>query len=70
MIRRWGARPLARLIDTLIKSPLSRQVLFGDLVSGGKVAVTVADGELKLDIQKKELEHIKETIDEITADQT
>jgi ATP-dependent Clp protease ATP-binding subunit ClpA len=68
--KKMGARPLARLIDTLIKSPLSRQVLFGDLVNGGKVTVTVADGELKLDIQKKELQYIKETIDEITADQT
>lgn len=41
--RKMGARPLARLIDTSIKSPLSRRVLFGDLVSGGRVLVTIVD---------------------------
>jgi ATP-dependent Clp protease ATP-binding subunit ClpA len=44
--RKMGARPLARLIDTKIKSPLSRRVLFGDLVDGGKVTVTIADNDL------------------------
>lgn len=44
--RKMGARPLARLIDTKIKSPLSRRVLFGDLVNGGKVTVSVANNEL------------------------
>jgi ATP-dependent Clp protease ATP-binding subunit ClpA len=44
--RKMGARPLARLLDNKLKSPLSRRVLFGDLVDGGKVAVTVKDGEL------------------------
>ncbi len=38
-----GARPLARLIDTEIKSPLSRRLLFGDLVDGGKVTVSITD---------------------------
>jgi ATP-dependent Clp protease ATP-binding subunit ClpA len=41
-----GARPLARLIDNKIKSPLSRRVLFGDLVDGGRVNVTVENDEL------------------------
>jgi len=40
---KMGARPLARLIDTEIKSPLSRRVLFGDLVDGGRVNVTIED---------------------------
>lgn len=39
-----GARPLSRVIDTEIKSPLSRRVLFGDLVDGGKVSVSI-DGD-------------------------
>jgi hypothetical protein len=39
-----GARPLARLIDNELKSPLSRRVLFGDLVDGGKVKISV-DGD-------------------------
>jgi hypothetical protein len=41
-----GARPLARLIDNKIKSPLSRRVLFGDLVDGGRVNVDIADNDL------------------------
>jgi ATP-dependent Clp protease ATP-binding subunit ClpA len=38
---KMGARPLARLIDNELKSPLSRRVLFGDLVDGGKVKVSI-----------------------------
>jgi hypothetical protein len=41
-----GARPLARLIDNKIKSPLSRKVLFGELQNGGIVNVGVDNGEL------------------------
>jgi ATP-dependent Clp protease ATP-binding subunit ClpA len=44
--KKMGARPLARLIDNKIKSPLSRRVLFGDLVEGGKVTVDLLEGEL------------------------
>jgi ATP-dependent Clp protease ATP-binding subunit ClpA len=40
-----GARPLSRLIDTEIKSPLSRRVLFGDLVDGGKISISIVDGK-------------------------
>ena len=41
--KKMGARPLSRLIDNRIKSPLSREVLFGKLVDGGKVTVTIVD---------------------------
>jgi ATP-dependent Clp protease ATP-binding subunit ClpA len=41
-----GARPLARIIDNEIKSPLSRRVLFGDLVDGGRVTVDIVDDKL------------------------
>jgi ATP-dependent Clp protease ATP-binding subunit ClpA len=44
--RKMGARPLARLIDNEVKSPLSRRVLFGDLVNGGRVAVDIVDDKL------------------------
>ena len=47
---KMGARPLGRLIDEKLKSPLSRRVLFGDLVDGGKVNVTVVDDELVFEI--------------------
>jgi ATP-dependent Clp protease ATP-binding subunit ClpA len=43
---KMGARPLARLIDSEIKSPLSRRVLFGDLVEGGRVNVTIVNDAL------------------------
>ena len=42
---KMGARPLGRLIDKTIKTPLSRRVLFGDLVDGGKVVVSIKDNE-------------------------
>jgi ATP-dependent Clp protease ATP-binding subunit ClpA len=42
---KMGARPLSRLIDKTIKTPLSRRVLFGDLVDGGKVAVHIENNE-------------------------
>ena len=51
--RQMGARPLARLIDKEIKSPLSRQVLFGDLVNGGTVNVAVKDDALVFAVTKK-----------------
>ena len=47
---KMGARPLSRLIDEKLKSPLSRRVLFGDLVDGGRVTVTVVDDELAFEI--------------------
>jgi len=36
---KMGARPLSRIIDKEIKSPLSREVLFGKLTNGGNVKV-------------------------------
>lgn len=44
--KKMGARPLARLIDNKVKSPLSRRVLFGDLVDGGRVNITLENDEL------------------------
>ena len=53
---KMGARPLARLIDNEVKSPLSRRVLFGDLANGGRVTVDIVDG--KLDFTVTELPKI------------
>jgi ATP-dependent Clp protease ATP-binding subunit ClpA len=47
---KMGARPLARLIDNKIKSPLSRKVLFGELQTGGKVNVSIDNEELVFEI--------------------
>ena len=50
--KKMGARPLARLIDNEIKSPLSRRVLFGDLVNGGRVTVSVNDNKLEFTVSE------------------
>jgi ATP-dependent Clp protease ATP-binding subunit ClpA len=42
----FGARPLARLIQTDIKDQIADELLFGKLEKGGKVTVDVADNKL------------------------
>ncbi len=46
--RKMGARPLQRVIDSEIKRPLSKEILFGNLKGGGVVKIGVADGKLHL----------------------
>ena len=46
--RKMGARPLQRIIDEMIKKPMSKEILFGRLVNGGIVEVTVNGTELVL----------------------
>src|ERR1700734_89750 len=48
---KMGARPMARVIQEFIKRPLAEELLFGKLVNGGHVEVSLsADGDqLKLD---------------------
>ncbi len=46
---RFGARPLARLIQTDIKDKLSDELLFGKLEKGGRVLVDVGDDALTFD---------------------
>jgi ATP-dependent Clp protease ATP-binding subunit ClpA len=45
---KMGARPLQRVIDKDIKRPLSREMLFGALKSGGRVEITVGDNGIEL----------------------
>ena len=54
--RKMGARPLQRVIDNEIKRPLSREILFGKLKSGGSVIIDFRDNELKLDCMVEENE--------------
>jgi ATP-dependent Clp protease ATP-binding subunit ClpA len=56
--RKMGARPLQRVIDTDIKRPLSKLMLFGDLKNGGSVIIDFRDEEIKLDCVTDELETI------------
>ncbi|WP_297493713.1 ATP-dependent Clp protease ATP-binding subunit ClpA [Acidocella sp.] len=46
----YGARPLARVIQELIKKPLAEELLFGKLVKGGAVKVTVKDNKLAFEV--------------------
>jgi ATP-dependent Clp protease ATP-binding subunit ClpA len=48
---KMGARPMARVIQEHIKKPLANELLFGNLARGGKVLVTVVDGELSIEIE-------------------
>ncbi len=55
---KMGARPMARVIQEYIKRPLAEELLFGSLVGGGQVRVSVAaDGaSLRLDCSPLEQE--------------
>ncbi len=76
--KKMGARPLARLLDNKVKSPLSRRVLFGDLVNGGRVNVTIENNDLAFAVsempkpltkeEKKALKAKKQQTDEIIED--
>jgi ATP-dependent Clp protease ATP-binding subunit ClpA len=46
----YGARPLARVIQEHIKKPLADEILFGKLVRGGHVQVTLKDGKLAFEV--------------------
>ncbi len=48
--RKMGARPMLRLIQAEIKKPLAEDILFGDLVNGGDVHVSVQDDRIVLEI--------------------
>jgi ATP-dependent Clp protease ATP-binding subunit ClpA len=48
--RLYGARPLARVIQEHIKKALAEELLFGRLVRGGAVKVTMKDGKLDFEI--------------------
>ena len=43
---RYGARPLARVIEEQVKRALSEELLFGRLEKGGYVRIDVSDGDL------------------------
>jgi ATP-dependent Clp protease ATP-binding subunit ClpA len=51
---KMGARPMSRTIQDYVKKPLANELLFGDLVRGGKVRVSVAQGELKIEVESLE----------------
>jgi len=51
-----GARPMARLIQDTIRSALADELLFGRLVSGGKVTIDIDDeSKVKLVFHEEEV---------------
>jgi ATP-dependent Clp protease ATP-binding subunit ClpA len=53
--RLYGARPLGRVIQEYIKKPLAEELLFGKLVKGGSVKVTLKDNKLDFEITEAAL---------------
>lgn len=53
--RAMGARPMARLIQDKVKKSLAEELLFGKLIKGGQVNLTVANDELKIQVNEMEL---------------
>ncbi len=49
----YGARPLARVIQTQIKDALSDEILFGSMQKGGEVRIDLEDDKLVFDYGKK-----------------
>ena len=47
--RLYGARPLGRVIQEHIKKPLAEELLFGKLVHGGSVKVSLKDDKLEFE---------------------
>jgi len=51
---KFGARPLARVIQKEVRDPLTDQILFGALEQGGTVTIGVADDRLSFTVAPKE----------------
>jgi ATP-dependent Clp protease ATP-binding subunit ClpA len=49
-----GARPMARVIQEKVKRVLADELLFGKLAEGGKVLLSVREGELHVDTEAAE----------------
>jgi ATP-dependent Clp protease ATP-binding subunit ClpA len=51
--RAFGARPMARLIERVVKKPLSEALLFGSLADGGTVHIVVENDEIQLAVRSQ-----------------
>lgn len=60
-----GARPMARVLQEKIKRPLADELLFGALVDGGRVDVTVQDDELVVRSTPEPARLLPATIEEV-----
>ncbi len=53
--RRFGARPLARIIQEHVKKPLAEELLFGNLAKGGVVCISTDGSGLTFEFPKPKL---------------
>ncbi len=51
---KYGARPLARFIQTVVRNPLTDEILFGRLEHGGTVRICLVDDALRFDVEPRE----------------
>ena len=49
--RLYGARPMARLIQTKIKQPLAEQLLFGEAPPGSRITIDEKDDDISIQFQ-------------------
>ncbi len=49
----YGARPLARVIQTEVRDPLTDEILFGRLEHGGTVRISLADDKLRFEVEPR-----------------
>ena len=47
----YGARPLARVVQTEVRTPLTDEILFGKLEHGGTVRIGLSDDSLTFDVE-------------------
>ena len=66
----YGARPLARVIQEHIKRPLAEELLFGQLAKGGKVVVTIKDGQPAFECTPAKIPALLPAPDDMDADLT
>jgi len=50
---KFGARPLARLIQTEVRDPLTNEILFGRLEHGGTVRIGLTDDALRFEVDPR-----------------
>jgi ATP-dependent Clp protease ATP-binding subunit ClpA len=60
----YGARPLARVIQTEIKDALSDQILFGTMQKGGEVQIDLKDDKLVFDYREKTHRELRKPVAE------
>lgn len=51
---KMGARPFEKLFERVLKKPLSKEILFGKLKSGGRAVVDIVDGEIAVTSKNNE----------------